>query len=322
MVTTARTRSAFLTSAAAAVAVPNVILSQTLPKIRVAGTLSQDIIGTLYGIQGGVFRKYGLDVEYTYMGSGASVLAALIGGSLEVGKVVVFNIVLAHAKGVPALIEVPSAIYRAAAPDAGIVVAKDSSIRAASDLNGKTVGVPALGDFFAVANMAWIDQNGGDSSTVKFVELPNRAAVAAIGSGRVAAATLDQPLLDDAIANGSCRLLGYSMSVSRQYAATAYVCTPAYAGQNAEALARFRKALSEASVYANGHRAEMIPILAKTTGVDPKTIAAVSPSTLGIAAELRDPSLFQPLIDLAERYKAIPKGFPYTELIDPKALAG
>lgn len=322
MVRAAHKRSAFLASTAAAVAVPNVILAQALPTLRVAGTASQDIIGTLYGIHGGVFRKYGLDVEYTYMGSGATVLAALLGGSLEIGKVVVFNLILAHGKNVPVLIEVPCAIYLADAPDAGTVVAKDSPIRNAADLNGKTLAVPALGDFFAVANMNWIDTNGGDSRTVKFVELSNRATVAALASGRVDAGTLVQPILGEAIAGGTARLLGYSMSVSKEYAATAYVTTPSYAAQNADVLARFRRALSEASTYANGHRAEMIPILAQNTGVDPKEIARVSASTLGTAAQLRDSSLFQPVIDLAGRYKAIPKAFPYTELIDPKALVG
>lgn len=316
-------RSAFLASTAASVAAPNISRAQALPKIRLAGTASQDIIGALYGIHGGVFRKYGVDVEYRYMNGGAAILAAVAGGALEIGKVAIFDIIRAHAKGIPILVEAPSEIYRAEAPDAALVVAKDSPVRKAADLNGQTLSSPGLGDFFAVASMAWMDANGGDSKTVKFVELPGRAVVAAIASGRVVAGNLAEPILNDAIGSGACRILGYQMNVfGKQYCATAYITTTAFAQQNADTLARFRKALSEAATYANAHRAEMIPIIAETTNVDPKQIAAMAPSMAGTSAQLHDARMFQPVIDEAVKYKVIEKGFPYTELIDPAALTG
>ena len=314
-------RIAFLGSAAA-VAFPNIVAGQTLPKIRLAGTASQDIIGSLYGIRGGVFRKYGVDVEYTYMSGGEAILSALIGGSLEVGKVAIFDIIRAHAKGVPIVMEAPSEVYRADFPDAALVVAKDAPYKKASDLNGKTMSSPGLGDFFAVSNMAWMDANGGDSRTVKFVELPGRATIAAIGTGRVDAASLAEPVLNDAVESGTCRILGYTMNVfGKQFVATAYVSTAAYARENPDVLARWRKGLSEAATYANAHRAEMIPIIAQTTNVDAQKIAAMPPSMAGTVAQLRDAKLFQPLIDQAVKYKVIAQLFPYTDLIDPNALS-
>jgi NitT/TauT family transport system substrate-binding protein len=246
----------------------------------------------------------------------------VVGGSLENGKVAIFDIIRAHARGVPIIVEAPSEIYRADEPDAALVVAKDSPIRKAADLNGQTLSSPGLGDFFAVASMAWIDANGGDSRTVKFVELPGRATVAAVASGRVVAGNLAEPILNDAIEGGTCRILGYQMSVfGKQYVATAYITTTTYAAQNADTLARFRKGLSEAATYANAHRAEMIPIIAQTTNVDPKQIAAMPPSMAGTVAQLHDARMFQPIIDEAVKYKVIDKGFPYTQLIDPAALA-
>ena len=292
-----------------------------MPKIRLAGTASQDIIGALYGISGGVFHKYGVDVEYTYMNGGAAILAAVVGGSLDIGKVAIFDIIRAHAKGVPIVVEAPSEIYRADEPDAALVVAKDSPIRKAADLNGQTLSSPALGDFFAVASMAWIDANGGDSRTVKFVELPGRAVIAAIGAGRVVAGNLAEPILNDAIGGGTCRILGYQMSVfGKQYVATAYITTKVFAVQNADTLTRFRRGLSEAATYANAHRSEMIPIIAQTSNIDPKQIAAMPPSMAGTVAQLHDSRMFQPIIEQAVRYKVIERSFPYAELIDPAAL--
>ena len=65
----------------------------------------------------------------------------------------------------------------------------------------------------------------------------------------------------------------------------------------------------------------MIPIIAQETRVDLKVIALLPPSIVGTTAQLKEPQLFQPVIDVAVKYKAIPARFPYTDIIDPSALA-
>ena len=60
---------------------------------------------------------------------------------------------------------------------AAAIVRKDSPIKTGRDLNGKTFAVPALMDLNQIAAMAWIDQTGGDSRTVKIVEIPASTAV-------------------------------------------------------------------------------------------------------------------------------------------------
>lgn len=158
---------------------------------------------------------------------------------------------------------------------------------------------------------------------MKFVELPGRAVIAAIGTGRVVAGNLAEPILNDAIGGGTCRILGYQMNVfGKQYVATAYITTTAFAAQNADTLTRFRRGLSEAATYANAHRPEMIPIIAQTSNIDPKQIAAMPPSMAGTVAQLHDPRMFHPIIEQAVKYKVIERSFPYTELIDPAALSG
>ena len=62
------------------------------------------------------------------------------------------------------------------------------------------LSVPALGDLYQIAIGAWIDQRGGDSRTVRFLELPHRAAAEAIASGRVDCANIAEPILSDALA--------------------------------------------------------------------------------------------------------------------------
>jgi NitT/TauT family transport system substrate-binding protein len=320
------TRSGFIYGIAG-IAAPFVlsrrIRAQTLPKLRIAASLDQGIIGALYGVQSGLFRKYGVDVEVIPMGSGAAIMAAMLGGSLELGRISTYNIIVAHSRGIPVSIQAPAALYRAATPNAALVVSKDAAIRTAADLNGKTVAVPALGDYYNISDMAWIDANGGDSRTVKFVELPERAAMAAISSGRVDATNVGQPLLNVALSSGQCKILGYALDVfGKEYVATTYSSGSAYAAQNADIMARFRKGLFEANAFANGHHAEMIPLISKYSGVAEKDVAAMSPTPVGSLANLRDAHMFQPMIDAAVKYKTIAKTFGYSELIDPNALIG
>ena len=43
-----------------------------------------------------------------------------------------------------------------------MLVAKDSPLRSARDLDGKTIGVSGLNDIFSLGVRAWADQHGGD----------------------------------------------------------------------------------------------------------------------------------------------------------------
>jgi NitT/TauT family transport system substrate-binding protein len=308
-------RTTFLTTGLAFAAFPARARAQSLTTLRVAGSPDEDIVGSLYGVQSGIFKKYGLDVIVTRANSGSAVTAAVIGGSLDIGKSSVLGLIVAHAKNVPIVLEAPGSLYTSDAPSAALVVAKDSPIQSARDLNGATLAVPALGDLFTIVNSAWIDKNGGDLRTVKFVEFPGPASAEAIAAGRVAGATLAQPILNDAIAGGKCRILGYSFNaIANHFQATSYFTTTAFATQNADVLARFRKGLAEATAYAEAHRTETIPLISKYSGVDPKVIATMPQAPLGIVL---DPRMIQPLIDAAVKYKAIPAPFAVRDMFDP-----
>lgn len=284
--------------------------------MSLAGSASGDLITALWAAQSGIFQKYALDVDVQRMSSGSAIISAVLGNSLDLGKGSIFNLIVAHSKGVPLLLVYPSATYSTANPDAGMLVAQDSPYHGARDLNGKTIAVSALGDFYVVMNSAWIDQNGGDAHSIKFLELPQVATVDAIVSGRVDAGTIAEPFLSQAVRSGKCRIIGYPENLAGSVSiATGYFCTAGYAAQNAAVLSRFRKAMDESVAYVNSHHAQMIPLIAKFTGLQPENV--VLQSDLGSSATLRDTRLIQPTIDLAAKYKAIPKGFAARDVIDP-----
>ena len=92
-------------------------------------------------------------------------------GAVDIGATSTVVDAVAHGKHIPFVAIAPAALYTVDAPTAGLFVAKDGPIRKPADLNGKTVSVSGLGTVTEYATRAWIDKNGGDSSTVKFVEL-------------------------------------------------------------------------------------------------------------------------------------------------------
>lgn len=313
-------RTAFLAAGAALAAAPRLASAQGLTKVRVSGSLDHDIIGALWGVQSGIFAKYGLDVDVRSANSGAVVTAAVIGGSLEIGKGSLLALLNAHARGVSLVLEAPASIWNTDAPESALVVAKGSPIRTGRDLNGKTISVPALGDLYQIAISAWIDQRGGDSRTVRFLELPVRAAAESIAAGRVDAANLAEPILSDAIQSGKCQVIGHAQDgIARHFIVTSYFCTAEYARNSADVLARFRRGLYEAAAYANAHHVEMAPIMAKYSGVDEKYLAALVPSPVATSAKQLDPKLIQPIIDAAVKYKSLAVAFPAKDVLDPNA---
>jgi NitT/TauT family transport system substrate-binding protein len=317
---TSPSRAAFLTAAAAVAALPRRIEAQALTKIRLGGTAANDVIGALWAQRSGIFQKYGLDVAVINASSGAAISAAVLGGSFDVGKSSVFGIITAHAKGVPFVLVAPAAVYTAEAPNTALVVAKDSTAKTGRDMNGKTLAVPGLGDLNTMTTSAWIDANGGDSRTVKFLELPSLAVAEAIGAGRIDGGALTEPQLSDALRTGKCRILGYpDDAIGKRLLVTAYFCTADYAAKNADALARFRKGVNEAVLYANAHRSEMIPVLATYSKADEAAVTSQSPALLAVPGGL-DPRIIQPWIDTAVKYHVLPKAFSAKDMIDPGAL--
>ena len=138
-----------------------------------------------FGIDRGFFAKAGLDVHLDTQSSGPAIAAAVAGGALDVGFSNTISIATAHKRGLPFTFIAPASVYVSAAPTSLLMVRKDSPLRTARDFNGKTIGANALKNIAQYAPSLWIDRNGGDSSTLRFVEMPADEQAAALEQGRI-----------------------------------------------------------------------------------------------------------------------------------------
>jgi NitT/TauT family transport system substrate-binding protein len=307
-------RVALLGGAAAALTASRARAQTTaLTSLHIASTANDDITAALYALHADLFKKTGLDVQLSTLTSGSAISAAVAGGALEIGRSSMIPLISARSRGIAFQLVAPAGLYLATAPITALVVPVSSSIRTASDLAGKVVSVPALGDLDGVGVRNWIDANGGDSKATQYIEMPGTAVISELAGGRVAAAALENPFMAQALKGGTVRVLGYHLSsIGPRLLQSSWFSTSAFVEKNAAVVRAFAGAIQFASAYCNTHQAQTAELLAAFTKMDPATVAGMSRVTF---ASNLDPIQIQPLIDVAAKYKTIDKAFDAHEFI-------
>lgn len=280
--------------------------------IKAAGLAEDSATTVLYGIQSGLFGRYNLAVEMQSLQNGPATMSGVAGNTFQIGKSSTPPLVAAHNRGLPFVIVAPAGLYTSKAPIAAVMVGIDSPIKKASDLNGKTIATGALNDIHSLATQAWLDKNGGDSTTVKFVEIPLPEIAVAIATGRVEAGSANEPVLSAALGGGKVRVLGRNFdAIAPLFMYTAWFTTAQYATANPDVVRRFAQALKVAAEYVNAHNAQTADLIAKFSLLEPAQVRKMTRVEQGTAL---DPRLIQPVIDTMVKYKFTPQAF------DPKIL--
>lgn len=310
-------RAAALAGASAA-ALTGRLRAQALEKIRVLGPPNDGFKAVYYGVESGIFKRDGIAVEISLVSSGAVGTSAVIGGAGEVVYTNTLTLSQAHSHNVPLVYLAPGALTLSDNSPTFTLVRSDSPIRTARDLNGKTVSSPALRDVNAIATLAWIDKNGGDSKSVHMIELPASIAGAALEEGRADAITMNEPFVSQALASGKARVLARPyQAVGTRIMTAGFAAMAPVIERNTDPMSRFARGMHEAALYTNSHLAETIPMVARYSGAAPDVIAK---SIRMVDLEYLDPSTLQPLVDLSARYGLIDRTFPATEIISAVAL--
>ena len=283
-----------------------------LPMLKVAIQPIEPSCQPYYAEPNGYLDKAGIGLDVVQVQTSPVILQALLSGTYDIGSSTVTTLALAHAKGLPVVIIGPQAVVERGIVQGGIVVATNSTIVSAADLGGKTFAVSGLGTIAEYVPRAWVDKNGGDSSTIKFTEVPFPAIGDAIAAGRADAGWLNEPFLTIATKKGQVKLLTTADDVMPPvYLATAWLTTAAWAKAHADLVARFARTMNQAAVWANANPDKVVPILVDKLKADRAMLA------IGHRATFTDKLVnaqIQPLIDIVCRYQKIPV-FPASDLI-------
>jgi len=309
-------RRTFVAGAAAVASLsgPGAALAQTAAPVtlRAASSPVDDVAPVLWGIHNGSFVKAGLDVSLARMEAGAAVTAAVIGGALEIGKSSMLPLISAHFRNLPISIIAPGQLWLTESPITGLIVLKNSPIANAKDLNGKTVATAAIKDLSWVATHAWLDQRGGDSKSVKYVEIPQSAMLDALVQGRIDAATLTNPSFAAAVSSGKVKIVGATDDgIAKHFMLTAWFASNDYIAKNPSTIARFAQLVMQNAAYTNTHPSDAIPLIAGFSQLDPAELAHGTHSLCGTRI---DAGTIQPIIDAAYRYQVIDQHFDAQEM--------
>jgi NitT/TauT family transport system substrate-binding protein len=261
----------------------------------------------------GYFKDAGIDAQIIALNNGPAGVAAVLSGSADIGFTSTLSLVVAYDKGLPVTAVIGTDLHRATNPVQGVFMASATSpLHTGKDFNGKTVSVPGLGGTQNYAVRAWVDAGGGDSSTVRFVEIPNSSVPAAIIAGRIDAGTTDALTLHSTGSRGLREVTNVYNAIAPRFLTGIWFATEPWVEQHRELTRTFITVFQRYSVWANSHPADEVRFYAKQSGLSIDDLQGVPRAVFEPTSA---PDALQPIIDVAYRYGAIKQRFPAKELL-------
>ena len=144
----------------------------------------------------GFFKEAGLDIALASMVGGAAIQPALASGAINIGWTNVVSMGQGHLQGFDFRFVANGAIVKRGTHDfSGLMVAADSPIATGKDLEGKVMGINTLGNITQATAMTWVDKHGGDSSKLKWVEMPMPQMAPALVNKQIDACLAVEPFV-------------------------------------------------------------------------------------------------------------------------------
>ena len=306
-----RSALAGFASAYAAPLLARAALGQEQPPLRLATAPLDVSAEPYYALEMGFFRRAGLsNVTLQTIPTGAAMASAVAGGAIDIAISNIVSIAQAHQRSIPFTLIAPAGLYSSAAPTSMLMVANNSPLRTAGDLNGKTLGASGLRGIAQFAPMAWIDQHGGSSASVKFVEMTSPEMLTAIPAGRVDGGLIIEPFIAEALKTMRAFANVFD-AVAPSFLISAHFANLDWAKAHVDVIRRYQRAIAETAAWANKNRPQTAGILIKVAHLKEDVVHAM---TRIVYAERLTPALVQPVIDVTAKYTGAPT-FKAEELI-------
>jgi NitT/TauT family transport system substrate-binding protein len=266
----------------------------------------------------GFFKTEGLQLETVPLAGGAPIINGVTSGDLQFGWSNVISLYQAHVEGFDfKLVAGGATNVKTKNESHAIQVAKNSPIKTAKDLEGKTVAANTLNNIVHLMAMAWIDKNGGSSSKVKFVELPFPQMEAALSAGKVDAISVHEPFATAAIEKGNVRLLAQPWGdVLPKFLIASWFASEKWIAKNRGTAQAFVRAIDRGidAIQADpqGSRAAMV----KWAGLSPELAGKIGLPVFEKGISEKD---IQTTIDLTRKYKLISKDIKASSVVSDLA---
>lgn len=236
-----------------------------------------DTAALYLGVDKGFFADEGLDVTIETATGGAAIVPSVVSGDYQFGFSNLLSLMVAEEKGLP--LQVVSAAVASTgdtASDFGaVIVPADSPITSMKDLEGKTVSSNSLGNINDTVVRTLVDEDGGDSSTIEFVEVAFPDAGAAIANKQVDAAYVVEPFVTSALAAGD-RVLSYAYAdFDPNLNVAGYFAMSDTVDNDPELVSKFQNAMKKSLEYAEANPDDVRAIIATYTKTPADVLATI-----------------------------------------------
>lgn len=290
--------------------------------LRVGAAPSLAGIGVYAALRDGDFDEFGLNVSPAPNRSANETVPQLLNGGVDIAMMDMVTFYQARSQGLPIVGVAFSGIQATDGGDgvmsgAGVIVKANSTINGALDLQGASVGVPAIKTQTWMNIRAVVDKSGGDSEKIDFVEIPPAQSVDLVANGRVDASSPNQPMLSGAVNSGQMKLVHASDVPGMKGApSSVFVAAEGFAEKNPEAISNFAKAVYAANTRVNNDRDYAIDVATTALMFKPEQVEnAFFPA---LAEEDVPEEKLRQVSDLALQYDLLEKEPDFENLMAKK----
>lgn len=265
-----------------------------------------------YAQERGIFKAHGLDVQITDLSSGPAVAAAMASGRYDIAMGNLPTLAAAREAGLPFVLIAPGPLYSDEAPTTAMVVAKDSPLKTAADLNGKTVAGVSVDAIGTVALDRWLASVHLTRDQIHVLKMPDTTMGEALNRGTVAAAIMHEPFISAEVAQGGRIFARVYSAIAPHFMIAGYYTRTDWEQAHPEAVKRFAAAIIETARWANHNPVATAAILSRVTNVR----IAPGQTRASFTDSLRS-QLIQPVLDAAFQTKMLKSPLSVAALLSP-----
>jgi ABC-type nitrate/sulfonate/bicarbonate transport system substrate-binding protein len=245
-------------------------------KVKFAPFVSYTGVGTFFGIEKGIFKDAGLDLEIINLDDKIS---GLVSGDIDFADLNTSQAIAAIAQGAPfkivgSMFRTKGAFYLIGSPE----------IKEISDLKGKNVGIAMTGSGLDAYTRVILKENGvdPDKDVTLIANGVYQNALASLESGQVDATIIHQPFVQLAEEQGIGQLLAKGYDYLPTFHTGVLVASDSFIQNNPEELKKIIKAYYDSWTYAKDNEEELLDFGADYIQIDRETLKKALESELAL----------------------------------------
>jgi NitT/TauT family transport system substrate-binding protein len=229
------------------------------------------------GVETGIFKKHGIDLDISAFAGDAKMVQALTADSLDIalGGSPSFAAIV---KGAPMK---AVAVFSGAPNIIMLTVLKDGPLKKVDDLKGKTISVSGAGSLTYWLTQQLSRRLGWGDDGMKITPLgASEAQIAALLTHQIDGTTTDSVTVEKFVESGNGRILVKFGEYFPDFVTSCVYASNDLITKNPEALRNFLAGWYETIAYMRDHRQPIIELTMKQIGMSPGVAAAIYDDTM------------------------------------------